>query len=340
MAYFNETVLAVLSECGVSLSQQEKVAYLAKCIQIKKIDKGLKTQKNPDDFRQYSLWHLPSDDQNINASHWMVLPGPANWETRDRHTLPKRAINILTGEQLFLKIRRPAHLTDNTNMVLSMREFRNNQRAGTPVKHCERQMLYGYKAYLFQPYAGKYNLYDIVEGRKESVDLTLGILITSGRLLQNLHDKKLIHGDFKFENIVYNEKTQHVSIVDVEHLLSDQEGASGIHKLQGTSQYLHPDWMRQAGKLQRDDKPLIYTIQNDVYAYIVTACGVLVDLDTRVKTDAEIAAVEAVRKDFDSWFFTPFQQLPDLQTVINKLQSLQRQLVNMKGSANRNVKMK
>ena len=95
-----------------------------------------------------------------------------------------------------------------------------------------------------------------------TLDLFFKIGIQLAEILSNIHDQKIIHKDFNSNNILINEETLKVTIIDFEistrYTLKD-EYKSNLHALEGTLAYISPE---QTGRMNRvvDSRSDLYSL--------------------------------------------------------------------------------
>jgi len=317
MDYFDQNVLDELANEDILLSTAEQAAYIAVCEGIKKEKKAVKTKKQRESLRRYSLWHIPQADKSAPWEHWLILPGKSNWETKHNAIVSKLAVNIVTGKKSFLKIRRPSpDIYDHGHVKSSMKEAINHQQLGMLGLHCHRNTLHGYKAYLFQHYNGKFNLLDMLDNPKTPSRQMVALIIAAGEALVKIHVSGYIHCDFKLQNVVYNKADQTVSIVDLEYMLSLAEGEAGLRDMRGTRAFCHPCWLFDSAVNVRNGKRVKYSIQNDIYAFLCSAHMVLQEICLRDETPEYKKCLINTRDQLEKWMLQPLDKLPPLGGIL------------------------
>lgn len=326
MNYFDQNVLDELADENILLSTSEQAAYIQICEEVKKGKKPIKTKKAKGLLRRYSLWHIPTKNRNFPISHWLVLPGKSNWDTKTDNVVTKLAINIQTGEKQFLKIRRPVgEFYENDHVKESMNEAYNHARLGSPSFHCQRNTFYGFKAYLFQTYCGQINLLDMLERSKTTSREILGLIIAAGEALAEIHRAGFIHCDFKLQNVVYNKFDQTVSIIDLEDMLSTTQGEAGVKGLRGTRSYCHPSWLFDSACRIADGKRVKFSIKNDIYAFLACAYIALEEAGLRKETPEYLQRIRQAREQLKNWQSQALDKIPSLDTVLVFLHQLEKE---------------
>lgn len=323
MNYFGEQVMKELAELGIQIPPSEQLAYVAVCEQNKKIKKEVKIKKNPQQGRKYSLWHLPNADKELAVAHWLILPGRPHWDAKNFDVVPKLALNISTGEKMFLKIRRPmGEFYETPHVNASILEAYNNQRLGVRAKHYQRNTINGFKAYLFQPYDGDTNVLEMIQKGSTTPKQILALLSACGNALYKIHQSGFMHNDFALQNVAYDPKTQTVSIVDLEQMLTVEEGQKGLREVHIRVDHLHPEWLLDATERSHAGKRFIFTPQNDVYAFLTAADMALQEASLRPESPEFIHRLHAASAQIRLWKAMPFEKLPALKDVLQFIHKL------------------
>jgi serine/threonine protein kinase len=329
MNYFNAHVMDILAAQGVTLSQPEVKAYVQICQSKERLKQeqqyiDQKTKKNRGELRPYSLWHLPTSAMNLNLNHWLVLPGHANWKTKDagkskdkQLIVIKLFINIVTGEKQLVKIRRPEARYSHEHITAAFIESDNNRKMDADTEVYTRYSCgKGRKGYLFQPYRGKFNLLNMLQNPLTSSRRLMNLLMTSGLVLQKMHDKGYLHTDFKPQNVVLHEEDNTLSLVDFEFMMSQSEGRAGRHGLHGTHYFAHPKWEAEGVRRVSMRSPIYYSTHNDIYAYLVTANLFLSEAYKR-ENDSDIKhVIMDIWLEVERWKQLPLDQMPALSSVL------------------------
>lgn len=312
MNYLNQEVLKALSDEQVALTQKELATYKAVCNNLDSYSQVAKTKKDVKGGLRFSVIHS-------GQSHFLILPGQANWKTKGKDVVTKKAIDLMSGEKLFVKIRRPQFPLQDKHVQTSLREAANHQRMNLPTQHCVRFNLdVGSKAYLFQKFQGEESFQSIMADPTGSPQKLMNILLASGQALQKLHRSGYLHTDFKPQNVVFNRSNHKLTLVDLEYLISIEEGAAGVKSLTGTLPFQHPDWLRKNMRNVHLGQSVKYTTREDVFAYLVTAESCI----GRAHRNADPSFRESLSlawQQVRAWKALPYEQLPNIDKVLSIL---------------------
>ncbi len=319
MSYFNEQVRACLATEGIQLSAQETISYSLICDRAKKIPFEYKTKKDLKKGIRFSLWHIYESDTNSTMTHWLVLPGHKSWKSKGKEVATKLVVNIVTGQKMFLKIRRPTNVLAIDHLISSRQEAANNRLLNSPVQHMTRCSLgVGTKAYLFQSYRGNHSLQTIIDDPSSAPQKIVNLLLASGQALSAMHARGYLHVDFKPRNIVFNSATYNLSLVDLEFMISMDAGAAGVRHIAGTPGFQHDDWLKQSIRDFHSGLGVKYTPKNDLYAFLVTADLCLGTAYSHADEGfRQILTPAWVR--IRQWKDLPYDQLPTLSEVLSSL---------------------
>jgi serine/threonine protein kinase len=327
MYFFNQQVLNTLASENIKLSPQEIQAYIADIEQAERNNRSLKTKKNLNENRRFSVWHSPASKFNKGvSSHYLVLSAPKNWKTKDEETktvATKIFIDLLSGEKKFVKIRRPETIKQTIHLKESALEAENNELLNIPVDHYARfSEGTGTKAYLFQPYRGKVNLHDVLTNPATSSKELFNLLLATGAVLEKMHLKGYIHGDFKPHNVVLSDDKQQINLVDLEFMLTMTQGQKGVRKMFGSPIFANPTWEQMTRKNLDMGGLAYYSTANDVHAFLVTAEAFLNQAQLRESNSQLKNSLNQAISQMRAWRQLPLQALPSLSTVISRLKTI------------------
>lgn len=325
MTLFNETVLAVLEKHGEFFTQEEINQYKEACKEVEEHGvMGYKTKKNKTKGRERSIFHAPKSDTDPTLEHWLVLPGERSWITKNDDTVVmKNYVNLETGEERVMKIRRP---DPNSPMSIShmgslYAEQTYNGIMGEKVSVYTRfHHMKGTKGYLLQTNHGRRNLKDLILDPMTEPSILQRGLIESGLKLKDIHKKGYLHLDFKAENVVVEDSGEGIHLVDLESMTKTEKAKQGINQLKGTKWSMQTEWYKENLQRRLDNKPIFYDTANDVIAYLKMAELIIATSITREKSKEEKARLNEINRIIEAWVKKPMKELPYLDEVLDVLQ--------------------
>lgn len=98
---------------------------------------------------------------------------------------------------------------------------------------------------------GGIDLYKIIQSRRLSLKECVEIMLASTKALSSIHSASIVHRDIKAHNIIYNEKTKELKIIDfgsASLLIKQNSFISMNSSLEGTLAYISPE---QTGRMNR-----------------------------------------------------------------------------------------
>lgn len=167
------------------------------------------------------------------------------------HSLIFRALRISDNKPVIIKVLKE-EFASLDGISKFRREYQINQLAeslGNP-KVFDFQKMGKTYALILEDIGGR-SLNEILSSRKLSLRESLNIALKISILLARLHDKPIIHKDINPSNIVLNEKTNQVELIDFgisSVLSSEKQTTTNVRPTEGTLLYSSPE---QTGRMNR-----------------------------------------------------------------------------------------
>jgi len=163
--------------------------------------------------------------------------------------------------------------------------------------------------YILLEYGGQHSLKEIIQDRKLHTYI-FNIINGLPNLLDSikkLHNKSIFHRDIKLDNIVYNNTTNSLKLIDFG--LSCNFNYGNCNKLAGTKSYFPPNYKKLIKDLNINKRIKLF----DYYAFALV-CFILINKNLRVLNEIN-NNIEPTFKKFNKFY----RENLNLQTFLNKI---------------------